>query len=219
MSGVSDFFGRAEVMTLDRRLAAGDLGDAADAIAAAGLPVRRLLVGDGELFKRADYHWVDVDAEPRRQAFNYASAFLKAVRSWGDEVALYLEDDASLRPGALEAMPLFLGEFASLGLDWDVLFVGGNFTVVPPERISEHVLRCPYALDLHCVAFHPRCHGRLLEIEPSAGHTIDGALAQMMLRGELRAYGLNPPLAYQKPGFSWNENRWDDKTDRHCVRF
>ena len=217
-------FSHAVVMTLDKRLASGELGDAADRFAAAGLPVSRFLVGDGTLFPAGEYGWIDQDAQPRRQAFNYASAFQRilayaAVPRWCRPF-LYLEDDAQLVSDAFEVLPLALKEFEGVVRRdaWDLLYIGGNHVNGRVERVSEYLMKPEYSLDLHCLGINHTAIGKLRAIQPSAHCTIDGVIADMQQRGELRAYAVNPPVCYQKPGHSYNENRYDNKILRQLVK-
>lgn len=213
-------FSHAVVMTLDKRVVAGELGNAADLLRKGGLPVLELLVGDKHRIPGREYWWEDQEASPRKQAFNYTSAFLKAVRSWRDTNAgpvLYLEDDAEFVTSWLDVLPKALRELQAH--EYDMFYLGGNYTCGPVEKISEHLLRSRYALDLHAVVFHPRCYEKLLRITPSAHHTIDGLIGDMQQCGELVALGVHPSICYQKPQFSWNENRYDNKTDRQLRRY
>lgn len=217
-------FSHAVCMTFDKRMKSGELGDAAESFEVAGVPVRRFLMGDGHLFPAGDYDWIDQDMQPRRQAWNYASAFQRvlahaAIPRWCRPF-LYMEDDAQLVPGAMEELPKVLQELTETVCgDYDLFFLGGNFLNGRVDRVSPRIIRPWYALDLHAVLINYRSFGLLRTIEPSAHRTIDGVIADMIKDGRLVAYAANPPLVYQRVGFSWNEGRIDDKRSRQLVRY
>lgn len=219
-----NLFSHAVVMTLDKRLKANDLGNAAASFREAGLPVQEFLVGDGQLFPAGNYDWIDQDASPRRQAFNYASAFRQIINQariprWCNAF-LYLEDDAELVPGAFEQLPVSLQELISLvGDQWHLLFLGSNCLNGPVEVVSPSLIKPSYVLDLHAVAINWRALPLLASVEPSSHRTIDGVIADMIKDGRLTTYACNPSIIYQKVGWSHNENRMDDKRDRQLVRY
>lgn len=216
-----DYFDRVVCMTYDRRLAAGDVTIHQE-LSRYGGKVDMFLMGDGYLFPAYNYGHFDVDAAPRRQAFNYGSAMLKVLRmakTDGVHRLLYLEDDAGLTPKFEYVWPKAWAELwqHTQTLNWDLLFLGGNHVNGPVERLTNHLIRPSYTLDFHAVCFSHRAFDKLLDINPSAECTIDGVIAERQKKGLLKVLAVDPTIIIQKPGWSYNENRLDNKLDRYRL--
>lgn len=214
---LEDYFDDVVCITLDKRLQADGEPKIIQDLSPYG-KVRKLLVGDGELYDRSSYFYLDVDMKPRRQAYNYGRCLLNVIenaKTAGHRNLLYLEDDARITdkfhyvfPQAWEQAKRF---------EWDVLFIGGNHTNANREQVAEYLIKPQYSLDLHAVVFNHTSFDKILAIKPRADETIDGMIGDRQQKGELKVVALTPSVIIQKPNFSYNENRFIDKTANYIV--
>lgn len=187
-----------------------------------GIVVERFLAGDGSL-PGMTYDWIDQDRPPRSQAFNYASCLLTCLRRMeeaGWRRLLYLEDDALLTPHFDLLFPEVCQEIEALERTpggFDLYYLGGNHGNGYCLQVGDFTIRTSYTLDLHAVIIHRQALPQLLAIEPSSHHTIDGVIAERQRTGRLRVFAAHPCLITQRSGWSFNEGRHDDKSDRHWV--
>lgn len=215
----TSLFDRVVVMTLDRRFANDEATVLAE-LRSRQISSQIFLVGDGKLYDSSEYGHIDVDAEPRRQAFNYAVAFQKVIqqaRADGVQRLLYLEDDAQLTARFDEILPQAVAELGAAGFPWDMFFLGGNHRNGSVVRLSEHLIQPTYTLDLHAVAFAASAFPHLLDIQPSAHHTIDGVIGAKQRAGLLTALAVHPSIVVQKAGWSYNENKFVDRSANYEV--
>ncbi len=187
-------------------------------LAPLGGELKMFVVGDGRKLPEGMYNRVDVDKWPRRQAYNYAAGLiqiLKQERERGTKRLLYLEDDAVLSPRFQEVFVKAWAELDALRHGWDLLYLGGNHGNDTITRLSRHIIRPTYSLDLHGVAMSERAFEVISAIEPSAEHTIDGVIAERQRKGELRVLAITPSIILQKVGWSYNENRNVNRSENH----
>jgi hypothetical protein len=184
--------------------------------------VQLLLVGNGNLYPGSAYFHIDVDVPGRKQAYNYGLCLRKILslaRENGCGNFLFLEDDAVFTPRFTTLFPLAVEELREFDLQWDMLFIGGNHVngVVYGVPGCKYVIRPTYSLDMHAVAFNASAYDRIIGINPSAQHTMDGIIGEAQKKGELKALAFHPSLITQKPGWSKNENRLVDRSVNHWI--
>lgn len=142
---------------------------------------------------------------------------LRAARNSGNKSALFLEDDALLRPGFAASAAAFL---AKVPTGWDGIWWGHQSSWWKKEgglakAAAPGVVRTPHPHRGHAYALRGKALEEALSVlEKSGGHA-DHALGP--LGGKYRFYAPDPPLIGQAAGWSRLMNRsegdrfWDAK--------
>lgn len=142
-------------------------------------------------------------AEPMKSFCLSQYAMLRHFIAYSkDQFLLALEDDAIIK-------------FEEDGFrfpadpDWDLFYLGCNLRGVKPEPAENGFCRITTAYMTHAVAYSRRCVEWILSsYEPTSWQMYDDWLSNQL--PNLRAYVMNPMIAYQRPGRS---ELWQGYTD------
>lgn len=137
-------------------------------------------------------------------------AMLKTFLTTSKWTLLVLEDDV-----VFDGIGTLAGALAELPEDWSVLFLGANITdgvaniqQRPPVRISSGLYRVQAAWTTHAIAYTREAAKRIACAYDGVS-MYDAWLSENMLPN-LKAYLVNPMVAYQRPGKS---DLWGCETD------
>lgn len=137
-------------------------------------------------------------------------AMLKTFLTTGKQTLLILEDDV-----VFEQLDRLDKALADLPEDWDMLFLGANITggvtnivARPPVRVTDNLYRIRAAWTTHAVAY-TREAARKITCAYDGKSMYDAWLSEEILP-QVKAYLVNPMVAFQRPGKS---DLWGIETD------
>ncbi len=188
-----------------------------------GGSVKLFLAGKGELVEDLAYDYIDEDAPVARlQAYNYAACVRKIImdaKRDGISRLLFLEDDAEVTPQFEEVFQQAITQLMGNNVNWDVLFLGANHTNGAFIKVSRNVIQPRYSLDLHAVAFKDTIFDAIIqETADCQSLTLDGKIADLQKNNRFKFYAIHPSIVVQKPGWSFNENRFIDKAKNYWTK-
>lgn len=137
-------------------------------------------------------------------------AMLKTFLTTGSQTLLILEDDV-----IFDGLGMLERSIADLPANWDMLFLGANITggvagIVerPPVAITSNIYRIRAAWTTHAIAY-TRQAAKMISCAYDGTSMYDAWLSETMLP-QLKAYLVNPMVAFQRPGKS---DLWGCETD------
>ena len=211
---LTDYFKPEEVycLTYDKRLARGDVTIFGE-MERFGIIPNCFLAGDGKTLN-LKYDYIDQfpPEASRPQAYNYANCFKQIIRRGIDQKLdkmFFLEDDATITGKFEQIFPLAMEEASKL--PWDAIFVGGihRNNVCWDIDGCKHLILPSYSLDLHAIIIKNSIFNNILSYGDCYHHTFDGAFTSLQKTKVILA--INPSLIIQKPCYSYNSFRWEDK--------
>lgn len=210
-----NIFDKIVCLVLDRQLAEVTIHKE---LAKFGWEVEFFVAGNGITVSPERYNYIDEKVEGRSQAYNYAKclqSITKEANDKGLQNFLFCEADCLLKENFTTIFPKAIEEINNQNILYDMLFIGGNHVNGRNIKISDHIIKPEYSLDLHCVVFNWTIYDIILNLEPSAYATFDGKLANLQKNKLIDVFAINPSIATQKSGFSYNENRIIDRSVNH----
>jgi len=188
------------------------------------MKVETFLCGEGELYPKDWYNFIDEKVEGRSQAWNYGRCLLKILSTSleaGHEQILFLEDDAKINPryenNFTEVFAYHLHQL-SFVKNWDMCYLGGNIQCAGKVvQETPNVLRANYILDMQGMIFKRSAMEEIVKINPSTEATIDGMISEKVRNGVLTALTFSPVLITQYPNFSYNENKFVNRGLNHIL--
>lgn len=137
-------------------------------------------------------------------------AMLKTFLTTGKQTLLILEDDV-----VFEELDKLTASLSDLPPDWDMLFLGANITggvtnivARPPVRVAASLYRIRAAWTTHAIAY-TREAARKITCAYDGRSMYDAWLSEEILP-QVKAYLVNPMVAFQRPGKS---DLWGIETD------
>lgn len=135
---------------------------------------------------------------------------LKTFLTTGKQTLLVLEDDV-----VFDSLAQLGASLADLPEDWEMLFLGANITAGvtnimarPPVAVTPHIYRVRAAWTTHAIAY-TREAARKITCAYDGKSMYDAWLSETILP-QVKAYLVNPMVAFQRPGKS---DLWGRETD------
>jgi GR25 family glycosyltransferase involved in LPS biosynthesis len=119
----------------------------------------------------------------------------------GFKAVLIFEDDAELHP---EFNTLINECLQDLPAEWDMLMLGGSHWQ-PPERINDRISRVRHTLTSHAYILRCSLYPELIKRLITFTQPVDGVFTEVQKTHGI--YVTNPPLAWQRGGWSDIEGR------------
>lgn len=125
------------------------------------------------------------------------------------EPTLVFEDDTELIEGFVDG---FESALLDLPSNWDIFYLGGN-NVAHPIRVTDRICRCVRTYTTNAYFIRPEAAHRLASmISSPPSEPIDLTFCRLQQEGN--CYVANPPLAWQKAGWSDIQNMHMDVENR-----
>jgi len=180
---------------------------------------RFLLVGNGDKYPADCYFHIDTNPIPEwsgtRQSYNYCLCWFELIalakaNNW--ENFLFVEDDIEVQNNFDD---VFLHTIAECPDDWDMLYFGGNHHSSLTEQVAPHLLRASCCLDMHAVAVNRSMYNALSAVEyypHLKGNPYFDVTVAHLFHWCKRIFASWPAVVYQRPGISFNELEFLDRT-------
>ncbi len=157
-----------------------------------------------DFFERVSADDSIIEPDPVRKHYYCASTFyklFKRIYDEGYERVTIFEDDAYFynndQYNGIDIVNSALDELKNF--DWDMFYFGGH-PGREMEIVSKHLVRCPYILTTHAVAYKRHVIKRVIDqYKPFYDSAIDGWYAH---RPEIKKYLVNPLSVPQIAGIS-----------------
>ncbi len=158
------------------------------------------------------YKFVPTEAMSESQALGHIGCTLSHLgvlnKAKSDESERYavFEDDVVFKENFDQ---LFDQCFSEVPSNWDCILLGGSH-VGGFDRITERVIRIFGSYTTHAMLINKKFYDKLTSVWENAGKEVDVAMAS--LHRDNYCYAFNPPLAWQRDGFSDILGKYDDYT-------
>ena len=156
------------------------------------------------------YKFVPTDSMSESQAMGHIGCTLshfgvlnKAKSDGCDKYAVF-EDDVVFHEKFNSLFDLCYSEVPN---DWDCILLGGSH-VGGFDRITERVIRIYGSYTTHAMLINHTLYEKLKTVWEFAGSEVDVAIAS--LHKDNKCYAFNPPLAWQREGYSDILGKHDD---------
>lgn len=201
-------FNNIYVINLDRRADRLELVKA-ELVKAGINKYERFSAIDGKTLSHK-YKFVPTDSMSDEQAMGHIGCTLshfgvlnKAKLDGAEKYAVF-EDDVEFHENFKS---LFDEYYKDVPPDWDCILLGGSH-VGGFDRITERVIRIYGSYTTHAMLINKTLYDKLTTVWQHAGSEVDVAIAS--LHKDNKCYAFNPPLAWQKGGFSDILGKYDD---------
>jgi len=148
------------------------------------------------------YKFVPTDSMGDAQAMGHIGCtlshfgVLNKAKSDGADKYVVFEDDVEFHK---DFKSLFDECYKDVPTDWDCILFGGSH-VGGFDRITERVIRIFGSYTTHAMIINKSMYDKLSMVWGNAGSEVDVAMAS--LHKDNKCYAFNPPLAWQRAGFS-----------------
>jgi len=186
-------------------------------------PIKQYNCGDGILFPKEWYDYIDINTDGRKQAYNYAQCMINIIQDAKNsnyESILILEDDAKINPRYENTFhEVFDDTLKQLEIfDYDVCYLGGNVQDASfILKLTDNLCAPNHLLDMQACIWNKSSFDKILEMKPSTTHTIDGLIGEKIRNRTLHAICRLPVLITQEANFSYNENKEVDRSQNHIL--
>ena len=139
------------------------------------------------------------------------------IHAYNDKLNSFLvvEDDCVFHNDFIKLFDQYTNE---LPVYWDLLYLGGMYEPSKGSlyKISDHMIKVSGMMSTHCYAVRSTILLKListfLKDYPYLTDSADGFLCN--IQKECETFAFNPPLAWQRAGYSDIQNAWRDYEDR-----
>jgi hypothetical protein len=124
-------------------------------------------------------------------------------RGW--DSFLFIEDDCVLSDNFELVMPQALADLATYAAAWDMFYLGAMHCLPPVQELTPNLIQVRHAACLHCVVFRRTVFAELAAMPPDRADMYIGWNMQY----RFAAYAARPDVAFQKPGYSYFEQKFN----------
>ena len=163
---------------------------------AAGLQVERFQAIDSNDFK--------IQYPTKASACGCALShyfIIERAKMLGFKAVMVFEDDVELKPRFTHELEKCMGDLPE---DWDMLYLGGSHKA-KPVPVTNNIYKVVKTLTTHAYIMRSSMFNRAIELLRNIEQPVDGIYAD--LQKEFNVYITNPPIAWQREGFSDIEGR------------
>ncbi len=200
----SDYFPISYCINLSRRPDRWE--QASKEFITCGVPVKRFEAIDANDFK--------IEYPMKASACACMLSHLQIIercKAYGLDKVFIFEDDVVFRNGFNQ---IFDEAIRDVPDNWELLYFGGSHQV-KPEKVTDKIYRVTKTLTTHAFGIRAAVFDEILKFPHEWTRPIDCVLTEIQKRGN--SYVVNPPIAFQREGFSDVEGRnmnydWIQKT-------
>jgi GR25 family glycosyltransferase involved in LPS biosynthesis len=179
-----------------------------------GAAIDKFIVGKGHILPRSKYDHVDADeiiptwhpeftANASHCYVCHRKIMLRAL-SKGAQTLLLLEDDIELASHFDDVVSKASAQLTNLNIKWDMLYYGAINKWAETEQVSENLLRVKFGgYCWHCTGINQQNRNNIAELLAFPAIAPFDVLCAFLYQPTHQVYSIWPPVAYQKPGYSF----------------